>query len=159
MRGVVLFCSGLLIGVTVLQLGAAEDTGMRGLNHVGMVVKDYPAALAFYKNALGFREAYTIKNDDGSPRLTYLQLNRTTFVELIPAGPEQRTGITHFGIEVGDLAATVAMLRKHGVTIDDPGRTPSGALFARMKDPEGTQIEVMELTPESLQRKAIDSWK
>jgi hypothetical protein len=65
--------------------------------------------------------------------------------------PNQLTGITHFGIEVGDLAGTVATLLKRGAAIDEPGRTPSRALFARMKDPEGTQIEVMELTPESLQ--------
>ncbi len=159
MRGVVLFCCGLLVGITVMQVGAAEDSTVRGLNHVGIVVKDYAAALAFYENTLGFREAYTIKNDDGSPRLTYLQLNRSTFVELIPAAQSQPTGITHFGIEVGDLAGTVATLRKRGATIDEPGRTPSGALFARMKDAEGTQIEFMEFTPDSLQRKAIDSWK
>jgi catechol 2,3-dioxygenase-like lactoylglutathione lyase family enzyme len=108
---------------------------------------------------LGVREAYTIKNDDGSVRLTYLQLSRDTFVELIPAAPNQPTGITHFGIEVGDLAAEVAALRARGATIDDPGRTPSGALFARMRDSSGVQIEVMEFTPESLQRKAIDAWK
>jgi catechol 2,3-dioxygenase-like lactoylglutathione lyase family enzyme len=159
MRGGVLFGAGVLVGVMVMQLGAAQGNAARTLNHVGMVVKNYDAALAFYTKTMGFREAYTIKNDDGSVRLTYLQLSKSTFVELIPAGPNQPTGITHFGVEVGDLAGTVATLRQRGATIDDPGRTPSKALFARMKDPEGTQIEVMEFTPESLQRKAIDSWK
>jgi catechol 2,3-dioxygenase-like lactoylglutathione lyase family enzyme len=159
MRGGVLFGAGILVGVAVMQLGAAQGNAVRTLNHVGMVVKDYDAALEFYTKTMGFREAYTIKNDDGKVRLTYLQLNKNTFVELIPAAPNQPTGITHFGVEVGDLAGTVATLRGRGATIDDPGRTPSGALFARTRDPEGVQIEVMEFTPESLQRKAIDSWK
>ncbi len=159
MRGAVLFGAGILVGVTAMQHGAAQGNALRTLNHVGMVVKNYDAALEFYTKTMGFRAAYTIKNDDGSVRLTYLQLNKNTFVELIPAAPNQPTGITHFGIEVGDLAGTVATLRQRGATIDDPGRTPSQALFARTKDPEGTQIEVMEFTPESLQRKAIDSWK
>jgi catechol 2,3-dioxygenase-like lactoylglutathione lyase family enzyme len=159
MRGGVLFGSGILVGVMLMQLGAAQGNGVRTLNHVGMVVKNYEAAFDFYTKTMGFREAYTIKNDDGSVRLTYLQLNKNTFVELIPAGPNQSTGITHFGVEVGDLAGTVATLRRRGATIDDPARTPSQALFARMKDPEGTQIEVMEFTPESLQRKAIDAWR
>jgi catechol 2,3-dioxygenase-like lactoylglutathione lyase family enzyme len=159
MRGGVLFGAGMLVGVMVMQLGAAQGSGVRTLNHVGMVVGNYDAAFDFYTKTMGFREAYTIKNDDGSVRLTYLQLDKSTFVELIPAGPNQPTGITHFGIEVGDLAGIVATLRQRGATIDDPARTPSQALFARTKDPEGTQIEVMEFTPESLQRKAIDSWK
>jgi len=60
---------------------------------------------------MAFREAHTIKNDDGSVRITYLQLNRNTIVELIPAGPNQAPGIPHFGVEVHDLASAVATLR------------------------------------------------
>lgn len=142
-----------------MQLAGAQGSAVRGVNHVGIVVKNYDEALAFYTKTMGFREAYTIKNDDGSVRLTYLQLNRDTFVELIPAAPNQAAGITHFGIEVGNLAQEVAALRQRGVKIDDPGRTPSKALFSRMQDRDGVQIEVMEFTPDSLQRKAIDSWK
>src|SRR5262245_49666694 len=108
MRGSVLFVCGLLAGIVSTQLGGAADGGVRGVNHVGIVVKNYADALAFYTKTMGFREAYTIKNDDGSVRLTYLQLSRNTFVELIPAAPNQATGITHFGIEVGDLRAEVA---------------------------------------------------
>ena len=106
-----------------------------------------------------FREAYTIRNPDGSVRLTYLQLGRTTFVELIPAGTGQPTGITHFGIEVGDIDATVADLRGHGIAAADASLTPARAEFTRIADRDGVQIEVMELGPESLQRKAIDGWK
>jgi len=159
MRGSVLFGGGLLVGAIAMQLAGAQGHAIRGVNHVGIVVKNYDEALAFYTKTMGFREAYTIKNDDGSVRLTYLQLNRDTFVELIPAAPNQAAGITHFGIEVGNLAQEVAALRQRGVKIDDPGRTPSKALFSRMQDRDGVQIEVMEFTPDSLQRKAIDSWK
>jgi len=159
MRGSVLFGGGLLVGVIAMQLAGAQGGAVRGVNHVGIVVKNYDEALAFYTKTMGFREAYTIRNDDGSVRLTYLQLSRNTFVELIPAAPNQAAGITHFGIEVGDLASEVALLRQRGATIDDPGPTPSKARFARMKDRDGVQIEVMEFTPESLQRKAIDGWK
>ena len=159
MRGRALFVAGLVAGAVSMQLVGAADSGVRGVNHVGIVVKNYAEALAFYTKTMGFREAYTIKNDDGSVRLTYLQLSRDTFVELIPAAPNQQAGITHFGIEVGDLNAEVAALRQRGATLDDPGRTPSQALFSRMRDRDGVQIEVMEFTPQSLQRKAIDGWK
>jgi hypothetical protein len=37
--------------------------------------------------------------------------------------------------------------------------TPANALFARMTDREGVQIEVMQFGPEALQRKALDAWR
>lgn len=159
MRGGVFFVVGVFVGAMLIQTGVAQDRGARGLNHVGISVENYDEALAFYTEALGFREAYTVRRPDGGPLLTYLQLNRDTFVELIPAGPNQRPGITHFGIEVGDLQATVAQLREHGVTVADPGLTPANALFTRVRDVDGVQLEVMEFTSESLQRKAMEAWK
>jgi catechol 2,3-dioxygenase-like lactoylglutathione lyase family enzyme len=115
--------------------------------------------MAFYTKTLGLREAYTMRRPDGSPLLTYLQLSRETFLELIPAGPNQTPGLTHFGVEVGDVAAMVAHVRSLGVTIGDPGLTPARASFARMKDRGGVEIELMQFGPESMQRKAMDAWK
>jgi len=159
MKAAVFFILGMIVGAAFLQKGAAPEGRVRSLNHVGMVVKNYDQAMAYYTQKLGFREAYTIKKADGSPQLTYLQLNRDTVVELIPANPNQQTGVTHFGIEVENLAGTVAQLRAKGVTVGDPSRSPANALFTRTNDPEGVQIEIMEFGPESLQRKAMDSWK
>ena len=152
MKAALLFIIGMIVG-------AAQEGRVRSLNHVGIVVRNYEESLSYYTKKLGFREAYTIKRADGSPQLTYLQLNRDTFVELIPAGPNQQTGVTHFGIEVENLASTVAQLRARGVTVAVPGRSPANALFTRTSDPDGVQIEIMEFGPESLQRKAMDSWK
>jgi lactoylglutathione lyase len=159
MRGAVLFVAGVFVGAVLLQPGFAQDASPRGLNHVGIVVKDYDAAMAFYTKTMGLREAYTMRRPDGSPLLTYLQASRESFVELIPAAPNQATGITHFGLEVGDIDGTVARLRKQGLTIADPGLTPAKARFFRMNDRDGASIEVMEFTPESMQRKAMDAWR
>jgi catechol 2,3-dioxygenase-like lactoylglutathione lyase family enzyme len=159
MKAAVFFILGMIVGAAFLQKGAVQDRPVRSLNHVGLVVKNYDEAMSYYKQKLGLREAYTIKKADASPQLTYLQVNRDTFVELIPAGPNQQTGVTHFGIEVENLASTVAQLRAKGLTVGEPGRSPANALFSRTNDPEGVQIEIMEFGPESLQRKAMDSWK
>jgi catechol 2,3-dioxygenase-like lactoylglutathione lyase family enzyme len=159
MKGAVLFAAGIVVGAVLVRSGIAQPPPVLGLNHVGIAVADYDAALAFYTDTMGFREAYTIRNPDGSVRLTYLQLSRTTFVELIPAGAGQPTGITHFGIEVGDIGTAVAGLRANGIAAPDASLTPARAEFTRIADRDGVQIEVMELGPESLQRKAIDGWK
>jgi uncharacterized protein (TIGR02246 family) len=126
--------------------------------HVGIVVADYDAAYEFYTEVLGLKEAYTVERN-GQPLLTYLQLNRETFVEIIPARPGQATGITHFGMEVADIDATVADLRTHGLTVDDPGVTPANARFLRIRDADDVEIEVMEYGPESSQYRAMRDWE
>ena len=115
--------------------------------------------MTFYTKTMGFREAYTILRPDGSVQLTYLQLNRDTFVELIPAGPNQQPGINHFGFEVEDVQTTATQLRGKGLTVPPPGPTPANAQSTRIQDPDGVPIEVMEFVPASLQRKAMDTWK
>lgn len=161
MRGAALFVAGLvagaaLSGVAIAQSGAGP---VRGVNHVGINVANYDQALAFYTKTLGIREAYTIRNADGSPRLTYLQLSRDTFIELIPAAANQPKGLTHIGLEVDDVDAAVARFRQAGVTAADPGLTPAKARFTRIADRDGVQLEVMQFGPDSLQRKAIAAWK
>jgi hypothetical protein len=69
------------------------------------------------------------------------------------------SGLSHFGIEVGDIDAKVAELRRDGVVLGDAALTPAKARFTRMHDLDGVQIEVMEFGPEALQRKAMDAWK
>lgn len=159
MRSFVWFVAGMLAGAFVLHTATAQSPRPSALNHVGMVVENYDQAMRYYTEALGFREAYTMKNPDGSPLLTYLQLNRETFVELIPARPGEKTGITHFGVEVGDIEAAASRLRERGYTMPATGRTPANAKFFRVRDPNNNEIEVMEFGPESLQRKAMESWK
>jgi len=159
MKLTVTFAVGLLLGIVGTRLVLAQEHLVRGLNHIGLNVANYDAALAFYTKTLGIREAYTVRNTDGTPRLTYLQLSRDTFIELIPAGANQPKGVTHFGIEVRDINATVAALRARGVTVAAPGQTPAKAAFTRITDRDGVQIEVMEFGAESLQRKAMDAWK
>jgi catechol 2,3-dioxygenase-like lactoylglutathione lyase family enzyme len=161
MKGATLFVAGLVVGaalsgVAIAQRGAGA---VRGVNHVGINVANYEQALAFYTKTLGIREAYTIRNPDGSPRLTYLQLSRDTFIELIPAAANQPKGLTHVGIEVDDIDAAVARFRQAGVTAAEPGLTPAKARFTRIADRDGVQLEVMQFGPDSLQRKAMDDWK
>lgn len=129
----------------------------RALNHIGIVVDDYERAYAFYTGSLGLKEAYTVERD-GAPLLTYLQLNRETFVELIPARGNQPTGVTHFGMEVADIDAAVEQLRAAGMTVPEPGLTPANARFVRIRDPGDVEIEVMEFGPESSQYRAMRDW-
>jgi len=162
MRSAALFVAGLLVGAacSVVALAQTVSPGsVRGVNHVGINVANYDQALAFYTKTLGIREAYTVKNADGTPRLTYLQLSRDTFIELIPAAAGQATGLSHIGIEVDDIDAAVARFRQAGLTPQNPALTPAKARYTRINDKDSVQLEVMQFGPDSLQRKAIDAWK
>jgi lactoylglutathione lyase len=159
MKGSGLFLAGLVVGATLVQMSVAQDRGRRGVNHVGISTQNYDAALAFYRDTLGAKEAFTVRNDDGTVRLTYLQLSRDTFVELLPAAGNQAAGVTHLGIETDDLDASVANLRARGVTVGEVTVGVSKARVARIRDPDGVQIEVMQMGADSLQRQAIDAWK
>jgi len=160
------FLTGSIVSaLLVAGISTAQDSDTavpprpaRALNHIGIVVDDYAAAYAFYTEKLGLKEAYTVERN-GAPLLTYLQLNRETFVELIPARGDEPRGVTHFGMEVADIDALVASLRESGLEVADPGVTPANARFVRIRDASGIEIEVMEYGPESAQYQAMAAWR
>ena len=159
MRASAWFLGGLVVGAALVQTGVAQDRARRGLNHVGIGTRDYDAALAFYRDTLGAKEAFTIRNPDGTVRITYLQISRDTFIELLPVAADQPAGILHIGIETDDLTASVANLRARGVTVADPTVGVSKAQVARITDRDGVPIEVMQMGPDSMQRQAIEAWR
>jgi catechol 2,3-dioxygenase-like lactoylglutathione lyase family enzyme len=164
MRGFALFVAGIGSGILLMQSiaaqeGARNDTGMK-LNHVAITVKDYDAAVAYYTKSMGFREAFSFREPNGQPTLTYLQISRDTFLEIQPATAENPAGFSHIGIEMADAKATVARLRRTGVKVDDvTPSTHSRALLTNVLDPEGIRTELLEFGPTSLQRKAMAAWK
>jgi len=91
----------------------------------------------------------------------YLQVSKSTFIELQQANAQRPAGVNHFGLEAPNIKNTVATFKQRGATATEPG-APSGfshAILANVTDVNGLRIELAEMGPESLQRKAMDSWK
>jgi hypothetical protein len=107
---------------------------------------------------MGFREAFTLRDEKGQPTLSYVQVSRDTFIELQPANASRPPGLTHFGLRVADLAATVAALKQRGVKVEDPRAGRQDSMVANATDLGGIRIELFQFGPESLQGKAISSW-
>jgi catechol 2,3-dioxygenase-like lactoylglutathione lyase family enzyme len=156
-----LFAAGIGVGVFLMEPSAAQQVQNPGLrlNHVGIYAKDYDESMRFYTKTMGFREAFTIKDKDGKPTLTYLQLGRDTFVELAPATAERPAGLSHIGFWPTDLKETVATLRQRGVKVDDPRTGSTKTSITNVMDPSGIRLELLDFLPDSLPRKAIDAWK
>jgi len=138
------------------QIGYAPRSLQIGsrLIHAGFVVKDLAAENRFYVDLLGFRlywhggfkddstDWYELQVPDGSDWLEYM-LN-------IPADADHKElGVqNHFSLGVKAVHAAAAELRSRGYeTFDGPevGRDGKDSLDAY--DPDGTRVEIMELTP------------
>ena len=138
---------------------------------VGIAVKNYPESQNFYEKLMGFPVAFKFSSADGQRTTTYYQISRDTFLEMQPATPDGAPGLTHVHILTGDLNAMIARLRQAGLasgarnattpnTVTEAGVTqPSNVKSANVFDPNGVRLELNELLPESLTKKAMESWK
>jgi catechol 2,3-dioxygenase-like lactoylglutathione lyase family enzyme len=153
---------GLLLGLAV-QTGIAQgdNDDIVDVNHVGISVENFDAAVKFYTESMGFREAFVVNDANGQPTQAYIQVSRGTFLEIRPAGPDRPAGvINHIGLGVDNIRATLARLERNGVRVDEQGpRTGiNNAIISNAFSPGGIRMELTELGPESLARQAMDSW-
>ena len=161
MRTLTAFVIGIIVGGAAIVVGAQANRleGNRGVNHVGINVKDMNEAISYYTKTFGFGEAAILRDEKGQPTLAFIQVSRNTFIELGPANAERPEGITHFGLHVDDVKAATNTLRQRGVKIDDPrvGRTIS--FITSLTGPGGVRMELSQIGPESMLGKAIDAWR
>lgn len=160
MRNAVCLVIGIFIGAAATTAVAQQSRDIVSLNHVGIAVADFDAASAFYTDVMGFPRAFAFREPDGAPTLSYFQVNRSTFIELLPVTPTRPAGFVHFGLEVEHVDALVSRLRARGVKVGDASvsaRTKSR--IATAHTPDGTTIELMEFGPDSLHRKVMTEWR
>ena len=176
MKRFALFAAGLgiLVAGIVLQPGAAQgqaekNSGLR-LSLVGIAVSDYPKSQAFYERVMGFPVAFKFSSQDGTRTNTFFQMSRNTFLEMQQATADVRPGLTHAHFVVDDLSTTLARLRQAGLPTAPPNSPPASAVTeagfsqnifvknANVYDPNGIRLELNELVPESLMKKAAESW-
>src|SRR5262245_45065643 len=160
MRGAMLFTAGLLVGLSVhMVMAQSANGGVVMMNHVGINVPNIPEAVTYYTQKMGYREAFRANDPNGQPRLVYMQISKNTFLELNQANAQRPAGFTHYGLVVDSATDAVARFRKSGLTVTDTNVSDTKAIIANITDPYMGRIELVEITPESLHHKAIESWK
>lgn len=130
-----------------------------GTSHAAFRVSDLERSLAFYRDVLGFREAFRLHREDGTVGLVYLRVGPNQFLELFPSRdpltPSEGTSYAHLCLEVDDMHRTLAELRARGLPVTgEPRRGQDKNLQYWISDPDGNRIELMELAPDSPQRSA-----
>lgn len=153
-----LFASGFFLGRQ--SSPTPEDEGpIIGLNHVGLRVSDFDRARDFYVNTLGFKLAYQFDNDQGKPIFAYIQVSRSTFLELIPADADHPAGFDHYGFETNQIDALAARYQRAGIEADTPTKsTFTGIHLSMAKDLDGIRFELIEPVEGSRLREVIDNW-
>ncbi len=151
-----------------MSLGAtnrdAQDSkaGLLGanLNHVMIRVPEFEQAKSYYAEKFGFREVFSFNAVGPKPAFAYLQISQSTFLELQPASGEHPPGLGHIGLEVSRIEDAVKMLRQRGLTARDPGVSQqTGAHISSVQVMPGVTFELLQFPPDSLVRKAMNSWK
>ncbi len=156
MKGAVLFAAGIMVGVAA-HVGLAQGQNVLTMNHVGINVPNINEAVTYYTQKMGYTEAFRVIDAARQPTLVYLHIGRDTFLELGQANAERPAGVTHYGLHVENIAAAVEMFKQRGVTVSGVNKSANtNALLANITDPYMGRIELAELTPDSLQRKALD---
>jgi glyoxylase I family protein len=141
---------------------------IRRFSHVGLCVADLERSLAFYRDALGFRERKRLEIS-GEVTETLLGLREVDLqavflerdgvrLELLHyrtpghrgAGeprPMNALGLTHLSLAVGDLDAAIEALERAGARVLRATRVRNAELAASaifVTDPDGTRIELVE---------------
>ena len=137
-------------------------SGILGIGHLALKVRDLDKSLDFWRDRVGFREMDRLRRDDGTTWLVYLRITDTQFLELFPgavtdqAPDEEANGVLHICLDIEDVDVEIARLEKAGVKIVSPIKGGiDNNRGAWIHDPDGNRIELMEMHPNSIQYKAI----
>jgi len=131
-----------------------------GIAHTAYHTPQMDKMLDFYCAKLGFKHAFSIKNDSGGPWIEYIKIADGAFIELFYATPEQvKNGdnrYAHLCIRVSDIKATAEHLNANNVPIlwGGPSMGKDKNWQCWCEDPDGNKIEFMYISPESPQANA-----
>jgi catechol 2,3-dioxygenase-like lactoylglutathione lyase family enzyme len=154
MRFIATLC--LLVAAAVVASGQQpKRPRITGIAHFAFYVHDVEKARAFYRDLLGFDEAFPLKNEDGSLSMTFFKVNDRQYLEVFPEREPKSDRLAHIGIEVDDAEAMRVYLNARGVAV--PAKVNTGRVGNRsfsVTDPDGHSVEFVQYEPTGLPAKA-----
>ena len=144
--------AALLVAVTMFspKLHAQEKPRIIGMAHMAYYVSDLKQARDYYEGFLGFEEAFTLKNPDGTDHVVFIKINDHQFIELY-AEPVKNYGYIHdAGFETNDAKGMRAHLASLGVSAPaNVTKNEEGDLSFEFLDPSGFTIQIVQYLPGS----------
>lgn len=154
----VALCAGMLYGQQ------PKRPRLVGVSRIVVRSHDLNESRKFYGDLLGFQEAITVKKDlkavlgGGLPSeqvsSVYFKVNNRQYIVVVPETSATESRFARYAIETDDVDAMRSYLKVAGKV----ERTPTGDLAFMTADPDGTPIEVMQYTPDSLSVKSVGKY-
>jgi predicted enzyme related to lactoylglutathione lyase len=129
-----------------------DDLPVTGVLEVGIVVRDFQAAVSFYGETLGLAAVGDIAFPGGMQRrflhgdaiVKLLKLDDAPTGPPPPGGPSTPVaGLRLLTLRVSDVAGLVARCEQHGTTVVMPAfDAGAGSMVAIIEDPDGNWIEL-----------------
>ena len=130
-----------------------------GLSHAAIRTRSIQDSIRYYTEVLGLREAFRMHREDGTLGTVYLAPGQ--YLELFADGSREGItgpdviGVCHLCLMTKDIRRSYEAVKAAGGPLDSEiKRGKSMCWMFWTHDPDGTQIEVMEMPPESLQAQA-----
>ena len=127
------------------------------LDHIGIAVADLPAALAFYRDALGLEVEASEEVASQRVRAHFVAAGTSSLELLEATAPEspiarylakRGPGLHHITLRVEDIRATLAHLKERGIRLidDEPRPCAEGALvaFVHPSGAHGVLVEIKQ---------------
>ncbi|MEI8313217.1 MAG: VOC family protein [Verrucomicrobiota bacterium] len=126
---------------------------IKTLAHVCLHSRDLNRTLEFYCDVLGLRRKFDFFKEEELIGF-YLEIDPGHYIEVFKGDtvPEpQGRRIMHFCLEVGDIDAVRDKLVSRGIEVSGKKKGSDASWQIWCKDPDGTDIEFHQYTPESSQ--------
>ena len=128
------------------------------INHLGIATKDIEEALKFWEDALGLENIHTEVVEDQKVRVAMLPLGESRIELLEPTSEDSPIskflekrggGIHHIAVEVEDIEAALAKLKRTGARlIDEKPRIGAEGCLVAFVHPASTNGVLLELVQE-----------
>jgi len=129
------------------------------INHLGIATKGIEEALKFWENALGLENVHTETVEDQQVRVAMLPIGESRIELLEPTSEDSPIskflekrggGIHHIAVEVEDIEAALAKLKREGARlIDETPRIGAEGCLVAFVHPSSANGVLLELVQEN----------
>jgi methylmalonyl-CoA/ethylmalonyl-CoA epimerase len=133
------------------QSPVSKIPGSRGLDHLAIAVPNTNEALTIWRDTFGFKVLYSEDVNEGTVRLTHLDLGNTQLQLVQPLTPDHPLqawlakngpGLHHFCLKVVDLDRAKAFSPVATAPATHQGTQGKRALFLNRDATQGVQVEL-----------------
>src|SRR4051812_38453718 len=118
--------AAMVLAASVATAQDVKRPRITGVAHIAIYAHDVEKTLAFYRDFLGYGEAYRLKRGGGTLHLAFVKVSDRQFVEVFPEKEADTDRLNHIALEVEDAEAMRAYLASRGVKV--PEKVPVGRI-------------------------------